>query len=45
MENKFILDECPTCGSDVIRKVRKKWVGEYKGYKYFVPSSATKIFP
>lgn len=29
---------CPTCGSNKIKKVRRKWAGEYQGRTYIVPS-------
>jgi YgiT-type zinc finger domain-containing protein len=28
---------CPSCGSKRIKKVRRKWSGEYKGQAYAVP--------
>ena len=28
---------CPSCGSKRIKKVRRKWSGEYKGRAYAVP--------
>lgn len=38
MDEKFTINECPTCGSEKIKKVRKNWSGEYKGQRYLVPS-------
>jgi predicted RNA-binding Zn-ribbon protein involved in translation (DUF1610 family) len=38
MTSKFTIDECPTCGSKKIRKVKKNWTGEVHGKKYDVPS-------
>jgi len=29
---------CPSCGSDKITKVRKDWIGNFKGRTYSVPS-------
>ena len=29
---------CPTCGSNKIKKVRRKWAGEYQGRTYTVSS-------
>jgi YgiT-type zinc finger domain-containing protein len=29
---------CPSCGSEKIRKVRRKWSGEHRGQEYFVPA-------
>ena len=31
------ITECPTCGSDKIRKVRKSLRSEWKGTPYVVP--------
>jgi YgiT-type zinc finger domain-containing protein len=28
---------CPTCGSNRIKKVRRAWVGSFKGRRYTVP--------
>ncbi len=28
---------CPTCGSDKIKKVRRKWTGKVQGKTYTVP--------
>ena len=30
------LTKCPSCGSAKIKKVRRKWSGEYKGQSYTV---------
>lgn len=30
------ITQCPSCGSDKIKKVRRKWSGEYKGQVYTV---------
>ena len=30
------IQVCPSCGSDNIKKVRRKWVGEYQGQSYAV---------
>ena len=30
------IARCPSCGSAKIRKVRRKWSGEYKGRAYSV---------
>ena len=27
---------CPSCGSEKIRQVRRKWTGQYKGQQYTV---------
>jgi len=29
--------KCPTCGSDKIKKVRRKWTGKFHGQTYSVP--------
>ncbi len=31
------ITNCPTCGSERIKKVRRKWVGKYRGRAYVVP--------
>jgi YgiT-type zinc finger domain-containing protein len=31
------ITKCPTCSSERIRKVRRKWVGKYRGRSYTVP--------
>ena len=31
------ITECPTCGSDKIKVVRRDWRGESKGEPYVVP--------
>jgi YgiT-type zinc finger domain-containing protein len=28
--------KCPTCGSDKIKKVRRKWTGKFHGQTYLV---------
>ncbi len=33
----FRITSCPTCGSDRIKRVRRKWTGEYQGETYTVP--------
>lgn len=38
MESNFTIDECPSCGSIKIKKVKKNWSGEFEGKKYHVPS-------
>ena len=30
------ITKCPSCGSLKIKKVRRKWSGEYKGQRYTV---------
>ena len=30
------ITQCPSCGSTKIKKVRRKWTGEYKGHTYTV---------
>ncbi len=30
------ITKCPSCGSEKITKVRRKWSGEYKGQLYTV---------
>ena len=30
------ITKCPSCGSVKIKKVRRKWSGEYKGQSYTV---------
>ena len=30
------ITKCPSCGSDTIQKVRRKWTGEYHGCAYSV---------
>jgi YgiT-type zinc finger domain-containing protein len=36
MEVKISI--CPTCGSDKIKRVRRKWTGLVQGKRYTVPS-------
>ncbi len=31
------ITQCPSCGSDEIRRVRRKWTGEFEGRRYTVP--------
>lgn len=31
------ITTCPSCGSEEIRKVRKRWIGEFQGQRYTVP--------
>lgn len=31
------LTKCPTCGSDKIKKVGRKWAGKFHGRTYSVP--------
>ncbi len=31
------LASCPTCGSNKIKKVRRKWTGKFHGQTYTVP--------
>ncbi len=38
MDNKLIISECPTCGSDRIKKVKRDWSSKYQGKKYSIPS-------
>jgi YgiT-type zinc finger domain-containing protein len=30
------ITECPSCGSAKIKRVRRKWSGEYRGQRYTV---------
>ena len=30
------ITKCPSCGSAKIKRVRRKWVGEYRGQSYTV---------
>ena len=30
------VNKCPSCGSAKIKKVRRKWSGEYKGQRYSI---------
>lgn len=32
------VTKCPTCGSGRIKKVRRRWVGKYRGRTYAIPS-------
>jgi len=32
------ITTCPSCGSGRIRRVRRKWTGEYRGVRYTVPA-------
>lgn len=32
-----LITNCPTCGSNKIKKVRKKWTGKSHGQTYSVP--------
>ncbi len=38
MNSTFNIEECPTCGSRKIKKVKKNWSGEFEGKKYTVSS-------
>jgi YgiT-type zinc finger domain-containing protein len=46
------ITQCPTCGSDKIKKVRRNWTGESRGESYAVtnvefhecPVCAEKVF-
>ncbi|NOZ20234.1 MAG: YgiT-type zinc finger protein [Planctomycetes bacterium] len=29
---------CPSCGSSKVKKVRRKWTGEFQGHVYIIPS-------
>jgi YgiT-type zinc finger domain-containing protein len=31
------ITKCPTCGSNKIRKVRRKWIGNFQGQTYSIP--------
>ncbi len=31
------ITKCPTCGSDKIKKIRRKWTGTARGQTYSVP--------
>ncbi|MBH0199889.1 MAG: type II toxin-antitoxin system MqsA family antitoxin [Nitrospira sp.] len=31
------ISKCPSCGSNKIKKVRRKWTGKYQGQLYSVP--------
>jgi YgiT-type zinc finger domain-containing protein len=31
------ITKCPTCGSNKIKKVRRKWTGQLHGQTYSVP--------
>lgn len=33
----LVITKCPTCGSNKIKKVRKKWTGQFHGQAYSVP--------
>jgi YgiT-type zinc finger domain-containing protein len=33
----ILLSACPTCGSNKIKKVKKKWTGKFHGQVYSVP--------
>jgi YgiT-type zinc finger domain-containing protein len=35
---EFAITQCPTCGSDQIKRVRRKWVGRSAGKSYQVPN-------
>jgi YgiT-type zinc finger domain-containing protein len=37
MDSKLIITECPTCGSDKIKKVTQDWSSEFEGKKYSIP--------
>ena len=32
------VTKCPTCGSGRIKKVRRRWIGKYRGRTYTIPS-------
>jgi YgiT-type zinc finger domain-containing protein len=32
------ITTCPSCGSSKIKKVRRNWIGGFKGKKYAVPN-------
>jgi len=32
------LTKCPTCGSERIKQVRRRWTGVFKGQRYVVPN-------
>ena len=32
-----VITKCPTCDSDKIKKVRRKWTGKFDGQTYSVP--------
>ena len=34
----FKITICPSCGSNKIKRVRKNWIGEFKGQTYTVPN-------
>lgn len=36
-ELMITITKCPTCGSDKIKKVRRKWIGKFQGQTYSVP--------
>lgn len=38
MTTQIKIKSCPTCGSDKIKLVHRKWQGEYKGQIYDVPN-------
>jgi YgiT-type zinc finger domain-containing protein len=31
------ITKCPTCGSEKIKKVRRKWTGKFHGRAYSIP--------
>ncbi|NGZ95778.1 MAG: hypothetical protein CV089_06555 [Nitrospira sp. WS110] len=31
------ITKCPTCGSNKIKKVCRKWIGKFHGHAYTVP--------
>lgn len=35
-----LLTICPTCGSDKVKKVRRKWTSKFHGQTYSVPKLA-----
>ena len=37
MIDTFKITICPTCGSEKIKKLKKKWSSEFKGQKYSIP--------
>jgi len=37
MKTELQIKQCPNCGSDQIKKVRRNWIGKYKGQSYTVP--------
>jgi YgiT-type zinc finger domain-containing protein len=37
MEKELNITECPTCGSNKIKKVKENWSSESEGKKYSIP--------